>query len=226
MFVMDNEQINCAYLESLAFSDLVKLADEYGIDVPQDLDRRFLIAELLEIAQEESNRNDLQMIISDEEENPENQNLNLNLPKNYNETQIAGILRNPAWLFVFWNISVADDAKIKSKNSSIKIRVCSYEKIDDTAPCDSFEVQPADEIQEQYILLPKGIKFLKAELISAAPGFSDVLAVSSVISVPETSFRIKNLNFGEENDFSPILQLSGIKDVIIEHYKNHRQSFM
>ena len=50
---MNNEQISCAYLETLAFKDLVKLADEYGVDVPQDLDRRFLIAELLELAQEE-----------------------------------------------------------------------------------------------------------------------------------------------------------------------------
>ena len=33
---------------------------------------------------------------------------NDSLPKNYNETQISCILRNPAWLFVFWNISEAD----------------------------------------------------------------------------------------------------------------------
>ena len=63
---MNNEQISCAYLETLAFKDLVKLADEYGVDVPQDLDRRFLIAELLELAQEESNASDVQMIIKDD----------------------------------------------------------------------------------------------------------------------------------------------------------------
>ena len=90
---MNNEQINCAYLETLAFKDLIKLADEYGVDVPQDLDRRFLIAELLELAQEESNASDVQMIITDDdgEENEE-----INLPSNYNETKIAAILRNPA----------------------------------------------------------------------------------------------------------------------------------
>ena len=64
---MNNEQISCAYLETLAFKDLVKLADEYGVDVPQDLDRRFLIAELLELAQEESNASDVQMIITDDD---------------------------------------------------------------------------------------------------------------------------------------------------------------
>ena len=68
---MNNEQISCAYLETLAFKDLVKLADEYGVDVPQDLDRRFLIAELLELAQEESNASDLQMIITDDDEENE-----------------------------------------------------------------------------------------------------------------------------------------------------------
>ena len=46
---MNEEPMNRASLEKLSFSDLVQLADEYGVDVPEDLDRRFLIAELLEL---------------------------------------------------------------------------------------------------------------------------------------------------------------------------------
>ena len=49
---MSGESINRAYLETLIFSDLVQLADKYGVDVPDDLDRRFLIAELLELVEE------------------------------------------------------------------------------------------------------------------------------------------------------------------------------
>ena len=51
---------------------------------------------------------------------------NDSLPKNYNETQISCILRNPAWLFVFWNISEADSLMLKTlKDYELKIRVCS-----------------------------------------------------------------------------------------------------
>ena len=48
---MNEVPISRAYLETLSFSDLVNLADEYGVDVPEDLDRRFLIEELFEIAE-------------------------------------------------------------------------------------------------------------------------------------------------------------------------------
>ena len=35
---METENINRAYLETLSFSDLSKLADEYGVDVPENFD--------------------------------------------------------------------------------------------------------------------------------------------------------------------------------------------
>ena len=61
---MENKVITRAYLETLSFSDLKKLADEYGVDVPEDLDRRFLLCELLEIAEESRHDKDAAMIIS------------------------------------------------------------------------------------------------------------------------------------------------------------------
>ena len=34
---MENVAVNRAYLESLSFADLVSLADQNGIDVPEDV---------------------------------------------------------------------------------------------------------------------------------------------------------------------------------------------
>ena len=62
---METENINRAYLETLSFSDLSKLADEYGVDVPEDLDRRFLICELLDIVEESKLFNEDMIISSD-----------------------------------------------------------------------------------------------------------------------------------------------------------------
>ena len=219
---MNNEQISCAYLETLAFKDLVKLADEYGVDVPQDLDRRFLIAELLELAQEESNASDLQMIITDDDE----ENEEINLPANYNETQIAAILRNPAWLFVFWNISEFDMNKIKHQKETLHIKVNTYKKSENSMITDSFEVQVLDESQEKYVLLPKGIDFVKIELLACKVNSQETMAISSEIKVPKTSSWINELNFAKDNSFSNKLKLSGMEDVLMEQYKNHRHSFM
>lgn len=217
---MKEEKINRPYLETLSFSDLVRLADEYGVDVPVDLDRRFLIAELLELS-EESDNLDEEMIIEED-----NDNQSKNLPKNYNETQISGVLRNPAWLFVFWNISESDNNKIKEiPGCVLKLRICSLESPKDTVPEEAFEIQASADSQEQYVLLPQGKKFIKVELVYVTPTAGKVLAFSPVISIPQGSSLVNNLQFEQNEEFSPIVELSGIKKIITEQYKNHRHSF-
>ena len=220
---MNSEQINYALLEKLTFSELVKLADEYGVDVPQDLDRRFLIAELLELAEEESTANEIQMNITMDNDNLDD----FILPKNYNETKIGAVLRNPAWLFVFWNISDSDFTKIKSnKSNMLKLRVCSYHDADEKTPFDTFEVQIADDSQEQYVLLPKDVLFVKVELLLSNFQNVTVLSVSSSIKIPKVSLWIKNFTFKNENSFSPVLIDSGIKELLIKQFENHRHSFI
>ena len=128
---MDEKQISRAYLETLSFSDLSVLADRFGIDVPQDLDRRFLIAELLEI-NEELNQEQDEMIVSPKTDSEEKE---FKLPKNYNETQVSCLLANPAWLFVFWNLGESDLHMLKGLGAySLKLRVCSLENPKDPVP--------------------------------------------------------------------------------------------
>ena len=49
---MERINITRSYLETLSSEDLNNLADDYGIDMPEDLNRRFVISELLEAAAE------------------------------------------------------------------------------------------------------------------------------------------------------------------------------
>ena len=51
---MENPPFNRAYLESLSTADLVDMADDNGIDIPEGLNRRFIIGELLDLADERS----------------------------------------------------------------------------------------------------------------------------------------------------------------------------
>ena len=220
---MSGESINRAYLETLIFSDLVNLADKYGVDVPDDLDRRFLIAELLELVEESgSNSNTEEMKIS-HDGSSEN---TVAFIGNYNETQISCILRNPAWLFVFWNISENDSTKIKkSVGSSLKLRICSLSDSKSMSVIDDFEVQTVTDSQEQYVLIPKDEKFLKVDLICECAGTKEILAFSPVITIPHGSSLVNDLQPGRDVHFSPVVELSGMKLILTEQYKNHRHSF-
>ena len=218
---MNEEPINRASLEKLSFSDLVQLADEYGVDVPEDLDRRFLIAELLELA-EESNNIDDEMIIAAESDNPQSTVLN----GNFNETQVSCVLRNPAWLFVFWNLNDNDAARINDNPAcSLKLRICLYSDIKDSKPDEAFEVQTPSQSQEQYVLIPKGTKYIKVELVCVTSGAGEIIAFSPIVSIPQGSSLVNDLQPGREEDFSPVIELSGIRELITEQYKNHRHSF-
>ena len=218
---MSDEALNRASLEKLSFQDLVKLADEYGVDVPEDLDRRFLIAELLELSEESDIYNE-EMIIASEggSEQP------VVLSGNFNENQVSCILRNPAWLFVFWNINEQDAARIReTPGASLKLRICSLSNPKDLKPEEVFDIQTSSQSQEQYVLIPKGKKFLKVELVLITPGAGEVLAFSPVVSIPQGSSLVNDLQPGRDTDFSEIAELSGMKEILAEQYRNHRHSF-
>jgi hypothetical protein len=103
--MMNDSFLTRASLESLTTGELVKLADRYGLDIPPDLNRLFIIEELLEIALDD-----------EEDQSPLEGTLALEtgflepvpLPKQYNITFIEVMVRDPLWAFVFWEIKTFD----------------------------------------------------------------------------------------------------------------------
>lgn len=219
---MDDEIITRAYLETLSFSDLKKLADEYGVDVPEDLDRRFLLSELVEIAEETRQDKTAGMIISFE--NSINQSTNL--PDGYNETNITCILRNPVWAFVFWDISDTDMNMLNTLGDySLSLRVCILVSPEELVPAESFEIDIPNGVNEQYVLIPSGKNYIRIELVYTSGTNREVLAFSQVVSIPKSSNNVENYQPGINNDFSPVMKLSGIEKILSEQYKNYRHSF-
>ncbi|MDR2535881.1 MAG: DUF4912 domain-containing protein [Treponema sp.] len=97
-----------AYLESLTTRELIRLADSFGIEIPPDLERIFIIAEILDIdadiAAGEFGK-------EDHEENPLMETTipePVPLPKQYNITFIEVLIRDPLWVFTFWEIKSYD----------------------------------------------------------------------------------------------------------------------
>lgn len=211
-------------LETLTSSQLIDLADEYGIDIPDNLNRQFIIEELIEVAKEiDENSNYKETIkVSDDAVNT----IATELPESYNETKIDVMLRNPVSLFVYWDFSEVQLKQLKSNKISIYLQISFFDSMEAEKPEDTFEIQINIEDREQYILIPGGKKFVRVDLMQNTTSSMDaVLAVSSRLSIPQGSEEFMNFHPGENLKIKPILEFSGIKTVLKNHYNNYRQSF-
>ncbi|MCR5495534.1 MAG: DUF4912 domain-containing protein [Treponema sp.] len=221
---MEITEINRAFLETLSFSDLVKVADEYGIDVPDDLNRAFLIGEIIEVVSDmENSMSQQEMIISDEEFIAEEKEMSV---RSYNITEVQIMLRNPAWAFVYWNISDSDRISLdKAFISQMMLRISSFSEKDQIKPDDFFDIQISKEDDGQYVLLPAGKKYFRIDLLFNIDGIIDILSSSKVMEMPVGADVLADIRPGRKEACSEIMKLSGYSDMLLEHYKNHRESF-
>lgn len=212
------------HLETLTSSQLIALADQYGIDIPDDLNRRFIIAELLEVAKElDENANFKETIkVTEDAVN----SIATELPESYNETKIDVLMRNPVSLFVYWDISEVQLKKITSNKISLHLQVCLFDEADSEKPAETFDIQINHDDREQYIVIPGAKKYVRVDLIQNSSNAKDnILAVSSRIEIPQGSAEFKNFQPGHDQKIKPILELSGIKTMFKNLYNNYRQSF-
>lgn len=217
---MDTMLVSRTYLESLSTADLISLADEYGIDIPENLNRRFIIGELLEAVEDagEEKKETLQ----ESDVLPEGSEL----PTSYNETCITAIIRNPAWVYVYWDISSFDIEKLQQNHSfsSLSLKLSFFSRTDTEKPSDVFDISVSLKDREQYILLPTTNYSLRVDLVSEFKNqLPQVLAYSKTINLPQNLPQINTKTL--EQDISPIMELSGFKEIIKNHYLNHRESF-
>lgn len=221
---MENVAINRNYLESLSFSELSKIADDYGIDVPENFYRGFLIGEILEVIEDTKKiTDDSDMLLSDEDVLEESQEI---VPRSYNATEVELLLRNPAWAFVYWNISDADmDSLRKAFVSELKIRVSCFSEKDQIKPDEYFDFKISKKDNGQYFLLPAKRKYFRADLLFYLDGIVDILASSSVLEMPVGSEKLVDVRPGRIDGLSDVLKLSGMEQLLLDHYKNHRESF-
>ncbi len=224
---MDAKFLSLQYLETLSSADLIALADDYGIDIPDDLNRRFIIGELLEVAQEimqDESSDAPEMIegtvkLSNEEK----------LPLSFNETQISVILRNPAWAFAYWDISEADIKKIQKseKFKHLILRTSYFDNEESNSPISSFEVQIQLSEREQYVLIEAGKKVMRIDLVLVFnDGTTDNLCVSRRITLPESPEIFAKAFPGQDVQMPEILEASGMKKLLKSHYEKYRQSFV
>ncbi|MEE1180692.1 MAG: DUF4912 domain-containing protein [Treponema sp.] len=221
---MKKESITKQQLESMTTADLIVLGDKLGIEIPDNLNRTFIIGEILEATEEFNVPEKKSSVQITEEDTP----VPDRLPETYNNTYIDAIIRNPAWLFAFWDIKESDIATIEDRHDfeSVFLHISFFDAPNNEHPSDSIDIKTDFETREQSILLPPGKRWLKIDLAFSLKGKLPVVLCSSrKIELPSEREDILNLQPGKKINYPPLVQLSGMKQILHDHYVNHRQSF-
>jgi len=204
-----NVPVSRQWLESLSTDELVKLADTYSIDIPPGLERIFTIEEILEASSMDSLPAENEIV-----ENPSYSETAL-LPKQYSISFLEVIIRDPLWVFVFWEIKTHEREIFEHAKdfNGYFLRVIPYK---DQKPLeDSFTVLINPDDNARYIGFAEQSNHSPDSYViklGALRGESEVLITSC------EPFCLPRLSDNEdiaEICKNPLIRLSGAQDLII-----------
>jgi hypothetical protein len=225
-----SNSVTRASLESLSTGELIKTADSYGIDIPAGLERVFIIEEILEYTNDICDLSTKKTPNDDIIVNPGYSETAL-LPKQYNNTYLEVIIRDPLWVFVFWEIKEHDKEIYENapdfKNYCLRVISLNEEETEQQSLDDSFTVVigPQDcarylgfaERTSRHVSNYSGSYVIK---LSALCGNSELhIATSQVFNLPKL-YENETISDMSSNE---LVRLSGIQDLSITK-KTDRQS--
>ena len=224
--------MNIDKFDALSIEELYELADRNGIDLPPGLERPFIVEEILDVLEEDSQeRRESQgetlhveekkyseLRIDDIDVEPAEGDA---IAARYNDTCIRAIVRDPSWAFAFWDISDADLEAARGEESSagLFLRVAELDGAQGSAQaneqrCDYFDIPVADEDAKWYINLPRpGVRF-RIDLCSRQSGRLRVLARSNEVQSPRQSIADSATALSRET--RRLLALSRVEELGLE----------
>jgi hypothetical protein len=223
---MDDSRLTRPYLETLSSDELVRLADRHGIDIPFDLERTFIIAELLDLAREDAAE---PADPADPKDPKEPVCAGFTeaavLPSQYNISFIEVMIRDPLWAFVFW--------EIKSHDRNVYEQAADFEGYClraipiAAAPEHIFTVPVGVNDSAWYLGFPaeESRRSYRIELCVLREAETTALAVSRPFSLPalfEPSGGSEGLQAAYSN---PLALLSGVHDFSLVRSVNRRSRF-
>lgn len=195
-------------LQLLSEKFLKKLAVKEGIHFSDSVDKLELIELIVEAMQEDKEERDsannpamrikekkYQILV--EEELPEDvEEEPYPLPERYNETKIVAILRDPVWVYAYWNFKNSDVERIQLGVSGEKLYLRVKELIRDSNGSyeivDFFDIPVTLEDDSWYINLPVAGREYYIELILKGRGDVKVLCESNHIESPRWELPISS----------------------------------
>ena len=111
--------------------------------------------------------------------------------------------------------------------TSVLLRVSFWETEDAVNPVESFDIQIGISDRQQYILLSPGRKFVRVDLTAVfSGGQEENLCISKKIRLPFSPQILNKALPGRDVELPPLIELSGMKQLLSSHFENHRQSFL
>ncbi|MDR2402738.1 MAG: DUF4912 domain-containing protein [Spirochaetaceae bacterium] len=205
----DPRLITRAYLESLTTKDLISLGDSWGIDLPPDLERIFIIEELMEFqaeADEDTAESEVPLRRAEHSELAP-------LPRQYNRTFIEVLIRDPLWAYIFWEIKSADkDLYEKAPDfEGYCLRIVPVPNSGNPEGGESpFTVSVGIDDIAWYLGFSPGGGRYKVELCVVRNSGRPVLAVSAPFRLPKLldASGVSGLQKGD----NPLISLSGMDE--------------
>lgn len=191
--------MNRERLEELSFETLVRVADQYDIEVDPSLSRLEFIEQIVEAiiesqTEREASDNDQTKMerhkyrIIDSEELYYDPDDTYVLPKSYNATRIVLLLRDPAWAFAYWELADALVQELENdslfEGLSLRVHQFDSEEGPEGSEVDSFDIPVQLSDLQWYIHLSERKTFYRVSLISQVDGREEVLATSGTVMVP------------------------------------------
>jgi hypothetical protein len=223
--MLDRDMVNCrSYLESLSTRELVTLAGEAGIDIPPDLDRIFIIRELLDDAFEDGGGGSPPLAEKSGMETAP-------LPRQYHINYLEVLPRDPQWAFVFWEIKAQDRERCEGSPRFEGYALRALE-IRAAGEAEAFSVPVGVEDHSWYLGFPANPGFPHSGSAGPGPGSSQmnpgppggrfrvVLWVRGLDTVlirsrPFSLPRFLNSPGNEEILARPMIRLSGAADFAV-----------
>jgi uncharacterized protein len=232
LHIFQNVRVRNDKLDALSLEELYALADKTGLDLPPGLERPFVIEEILDALEEDSeDRREEQgeAVHIDEKKYSGfrmgdfdiDRGLDEPIATRYNETMIRAIARDPSWAFAFWDVSDSEVESLRGEEPSAGLFLRVAELGPSVEPVDAhreyFDIPIADNDLQWYINLPRsGVRF-RIDLCTRRGGPGGkirVLARSNEVESPRQSLS------GSSQGLAPsayeLLALSGVEDLPID----------
>lgn len=187
-------------LEELSLQALFTLADQNGIVLGPDTDRRSVIEELTDLIaenHEDRERNNSVTIkiqqkkyalINDDDTPLSGEQLDqFELPEDYEINRITLMLRDPRWAYTYWDISSAKKREYldSPRFDGLFLRILEVEsETSEIVIRDSFEIPVQLTDTSWYIHIPRQQTSYRIQLIGRNRHRRELLAVSNRVYVP------------------------------------------
>ena len=216
---MKKRRIKKLRLQSLATSDLIDLANSLELFIPPNFSRSYLIKEILNLDTELEDipYNILKTLPLDEDIE--------DLPTSYGMTEIRLLLRDPMWLFTFWDINAntLEELTKEDPNVSIFLRVMSFRSEDDDTYYAFEDINISKDERSLYIHTSINEEVTQVALMFKTKQKTEIMVKSNFIYMPRKN--IKNNLCIDSSSMNEIMELSGLKYLQQWHFKHYKGLF-